>query len=93
MSAQDDLIKQILASSDKSKWTGQGYGSAEKNAADMARIMAGIGITDVKQFGKVPTYEKAITVRLLNKMKMVTILLVLIVVLIKKVAQLALGKI
>ena len=61
MSAQDDLIKQILASSDKSKWSGQGYGSAEKNAADMARIMAGIGITNVKQFGKIPTYEKAIT--------------------------------
>jgi hypothetical protein len=57
MSAQDDLIKQILASSDKSKWSGQGYGSAEKNAADMARIMAGIGITDVKQFGKVDKYE------------------------------------
>ena len=61
MSAQDDLIKQILASSDKSKWSGQGYGSAEKNAADMAKILAGIGITDVKQFGKIPTYEKAIT--------------------------------
>jgi hypothetical protein len=57
MSAQDDLIKQILASSDKSKWSGQGYGSAEKNAADMARIMAGIGITNVKQFGKVDKYE------------------------------------
>ena len=66
MSAQDNLIKQILASSDKSKWSGQGYGSAEKNAADMARIMAGIGITDVKQFGKVPTYEKAITKKSYN---------------------------
>jgi len=53
MSAQDDLIKQILASSNTSKWSGQGYGSAEKNAADMARIMAGIGITDIKQFGKI----------------------------------------
>jgi hypothetical protein len=61
MSAQDDLIKQILASSNTSKWSGQGYGSAEKNAADMARILAGIGITDIKQFGKIPTYEKAIT--------------------------------
>jgi len=59
MSAQDDLIKQILASSNTSKWSGQGYGSAEKNAADMARILAGIGITDIKQFGKVPQYAPA----------------------------------
>jgi hypothetical protein len=57
----DALVKQILSTSNASKWTGQGYGSAEKNAADMARIMAGIGITDIKQFGKIPTYEKAIT--------------------------------
>jgi hypothetical protein len=57
MSAQDDLIRQILGSSNKSAWTGQGYGSAEKNAADMARILAGIGITDVKQLGKVDKYE------------------------------------
>jgi len=47
------LTKQILGSSDTSKWSGSGYGSAEKNAEDMARIMAGIGITDIKQFGKI----------------------------------------
>jgi hypothetical protein len=57
MSAQDDLIRQILGSSNKSAWTGQGYGSAEKNAADMARILSSIGITDVKQLGKVDKYE------------------------------------
>jgi hypothetical protein len=51
------LTKQILGSSDTSKWSGSGYGSAEKNAEDMAKIMAGIGITDVKQFGKVDKYE------------------------------------
>jgi hypothetical protein len=51
------LTKQILGSSDTSKWSGAGYGSAEKNAEDMARIMAGIGITDIKQFGKVDKYE------------------------------------
>ena len=51
------LTKQILGSSDTSKWSGAGYGSAEKNAEDMAKIMAGIGITDVKQFGKVDKYE------------------------------------
>ena len=51
------LTKQILGSSDTSKWSGAGYGSAEKNAEDMAKIMASIGITDVKQFGKVDKYE------------------------------------
>jgi hypothetical protein len=51
------LTKQILGSSDTSKWSGSGYGSAEKNAEDMAKIMASIGITDVKQFGKVDKYE------------------------------------
>jgi hypothetical protein len=34
------------------KWSGSGHGSAEKNAEDMAKILAGIGITDIKQFGK-----------------------------------------
>ena len=55
----DSLTNQILGQKLTGKWTGQGYGSAEKNAADMARILAGIGITDIKQFGKVPTYEQA----------------------------------
>lgn len=59
MSATDDLIKQILASSNTSKWTGEGFGSAEKNAADMAKILNEIGITDIKQFGKVPEYQRA----------------------------------
>ena len=56
MSATDDLIKQILASSNVSKWTGEGKGSAQANAADMAQLLSDIGITDIKQFGKVPTY-------------------------------------
>jgi hypothetical protein len=47
------LAKQILASSNTSKWSGAGHGSAEANARDMARIMAGIGITDIKQFGPI----------------------------------------
>lgn len=47
------LTQQILGSSDSSKWRGEGKGSAQKNAEDMAKILAGIGITDVKQFGKV----------------------------------------
>ncbi len=58
----DSLVQQILATSDSSKWTGEGFGSAESNAKDMAKILAGIGITDIKQFGKVtqeiPTYDE-----------------------------------
>jgi hypothetical protein len=57
MSATDDLIKQILASSNTSKWSGEGYGSAQANAADMAKILSSIGITDIHQFGKIPQYE------------------------------------
>jgi hypothetical protein len=62
MSAQDDLVKQILGQGLTSKWTGSGFGSAEANAADMARILADIGITDIKQFGKIPKYEPAFKV-------------------------------
>ena len=47
----DSLTKQILSSSDTSKW--QGGVGAEDAAKDMAKIMAGIGITDISQFGKV----------------------------------------
>lgn len=46
------LTQQILGQNLTDKWTGQGYGSAEANARDMAKIMAGIGITDINQFGK-----------------------------------------
>jgi len=56
------LTSQILASSDPTKWSGEGYGSAQANAADMAKILSGIGITDISQFGKVtqevPTYDE-----------------------------------
>jgi hypothetical protein len=47
------LTKQILGQGLTGKWTGQGRGSAEANARDMAKIMAEIGITDIKQFGKI----------------------------------------
>lgn len=52
------LTKQIMGSSDTSKWSGEGYGSAEANARAMADILSGIGITDIKQFGKVPELQK-----------------------------------
>ena len=45
---------QILAQGNIDKWTGQGQGSAEANATDMATILAGIGITDISQFGALP---------------------------------------
>jgi hypothetical protein len=53
------LLNQILGQGLTGKWTGQGYGSAQANAADMAKILAGIGITDIKDFGKVAQYEAA----------------------------------
>jgi len=60
--AQDKLAQQILGSSDTSKWSGEGFGSAQANAADMAKILNSIGITDINQFGQitkqVPTYDE-----------------------------------
>jgi hypothetical protein len=53
------IKKQILGQGLTGKWSGAGFGSAEANAEDMAKILAGIGITDIKQFGKVPQYAPA----------------------------------
>ena len=47
----DNLTKQILAQGNTANW--QGDVDAETAAKDMAKIMAGIGITDISQFGKV----------------------------------------
>lgn len=56
------LAQQILATSDPTKWTGEGHGSAQANAEDMAQILSGIGITDLKDFGQitiqVPEYDE-----------------------------------
>jgi hypothetical protein len=51
------IKKQILGQGLTGKWSGAGFGSAEANAEDMAKILSGIGITDIKQFGKVDKYE------------------------------------
>ncbi len=51
------LKQQILAQGRSDKWTGEGYGSAEKNANAMAEMLAAAGITDIRQFGKVDKYE------------------------------------
>jgi hypothetical protein len=53
------LTNQILSQNLTSQWSGQGKGSAQANAADMASILAGIGITDIRQFGEVPVYAAA----------------------------------
>tara|TARA_R110000822_G_scaffold43993_2_gene118357 strand:- start:135 stop:2729 length:2595 start_codon:yes stop_codon:yes gene_type:complete len=44
---------QILAQGTTDKWTGQGFGSAEANATDMAKMLASAGITDINQFGEI----------------------------------------
>jgi hypothetical protein len=46
------LADQILAQGTSSGWTGEGWGSAVNNATAMGDILAGIGITDIRQFGK-----------------------------------------
>lgn len=52
-SSVDVLTKQILGQGTTSQWQGEGFGSAEKNAADMAKILAAHGITDISQFGEI----------------------------------------
>jgi hypothetical protein len=58
----DKLTSQILGQGLTSQWKGQGHGSAEANARDMAKIMADTGITDIRQFGKVPVYEDVVEI-------------------------------
>jgi hypothetical protein len=58
----DKLANQILAQGTTSQWSGQGMGSAEANARDMAKIMSGIGITDINQFGLIDKpYDAQVT--------------------------------
>lgn len=49
----DTLVNQILGQNLTSKWSGEGLGSPQKNAKDMANILASIGITDIKDFGQI----------------------------------------
>jgi hypothetical protein len=50
------LTQQILSQNLTDKWTGEGKGTAQANAADMASILASIDITDIKDFGVVPVF-------------------------------------
>jgi len=56
------LANQILAQGKTQYWGGEGYGSAEKNAYDMAVLLAGQGFTDINDLGKVTkTVDVAVT--------------------------------
>ena len=55
--ATSTLTNQILSQGLTSKWSGEGKGSTQANAADMASILTSIGITDIKDFGVVPVYS------------------------------------
>jgi hypothetical protein len=50
-SSVERLTSQILSSSDPTSWTGEGFGSAQANAADMAKVLASAGISDVSELG------------------------------------------
>jgi hypothetical protein len=50
--AVGNIANQILAQGTTDKWVGQGYGTPEKNAYDMAVMLAGQGISDINQFGQ-----------------------------------------
>jgi hypothetical protein len=47
------LTAQILSQGTTDKWKGEGKGSAQKNAEDMAKIIAETGATNINQFGKI----------------------------------------
>jgi hypothetical protein len=49
----DALVQQILGQGTTASWKGQGYGSAEANAREMAKILASAGITNINQVGMI----------------------------------------
>jgi hypothetical protein len=68
--AVDKVTQQILAQGTTSRWTGEGFGSAEANARAMAEQLVANGVTDINQVGKVeqkvdvtvtPQYEYSYT--------------------------------
>lgn len=50
--AVGNIASQILAQGTTANWDGEGFGSPEKNAYDMGVMLAGQGITDIKDFGQ-----------------------------------------
>ena len=55
--AVDKVKQQILSQGLTSKWKGQGFGSAEANALDMAKELVASGVTDIHQLGQGTYYE------------------------------------
>jgi hypothetical protein len=62
--AVDKITAQILAQGTSSKWTGEGFGSAESNARAMAENLLASGVTDISQVGKkkitIPGYTQSL---------------------------------
>lgn len=63
----DKVQKQILSQGLTSKWKGQGFGSAEANALDMAKSLVASGVTDIKQVGQGTYYlPQTVTTQLVD---------------------------
>jgi len=58
----DALTQQILGQNTSSKWTGEGFGSAQANANFMAKLLDNAGITNINQFGQTPVYTPVETI-------------------------------
>jgi hypothetical protein len=58
----DKLTQQILAQNTTSKWSGEGFGSAQANARAMAENLYASGVKDIKDVGLVDTkVDEAVT--------------------------------
>ena len=63
----EKVQKQILSQGLTSKWKGQGFGSAEANALDMAKSLVASGVTDIKQIGQGMSYRpQAVTTQMVD---------------------------
>jgi hypothetical protein len=47
------VYNQILSQGTTGKWSGEGFGGAEANAKEMARMLSKAGITDIRDFGRI----------------------------------------
>jgi hypothetical protein len=63
----DKVKRQILSQGLTDKWKGQGFGSADANALDMAKSLVASGVTDIKQIGQGTFYvPQAVQERLVD---------------------------
>ena len=64
----EKVKQQILSQGLTSKWKGEGFGSADANALDMAKSLVASGVTDIKQLKQGTFYvPQAVTERLVNE--------------------------